>query len=58
MISDFFKNSSPMTFYIISIISFFIANYLGNKNLPIYFSLLVIGLVFFVLGILKRFRSR
>lgn len=58
MINDFFKNSSPMTFYIISIISFFIANYVGNKNLTIYFSLLVIGLVFFVLGILKRFRSR
>jgi pilus assembly protein TadC len=58
MINDFFKNSSPMTFYIISIISFFIANYVGNKNLQIYFSLLVIGLIFFVLGILKRFRSR
>lgn len=58
MIADFFKNSSPMIFYIISIISFFIANFVGNKNLPVYFMLLAVGLVFFVLGILKRFRSR
>jgi hypothetical protein len=58
MIADFFKNSSPMTFYIISIISFFIANYVGNKNLIPYLLLLAVGLLFFVLGILKRFRSR
>jgi hypothetical protein len=58
MISDFFKNSSPLTFYIISFFSLFAANYIGQKNLVVYFGLLIFGFAFFILGILKRFRSK
>jgi hypothetical protein len=58
MFSKFLDNYSSMTFYMISIISFFIANFIRDKNLTIYFGLLIIGLVFFVLGLIKRFRKR
>ncbi len=55
MFSNFIKNNTSMTFYIVSIISFFIANFIRDKNLTIYFGLLIIGLFFFVLGLIKRF---
>lgn len=55
MFSNFIKNNTSMIFYIVSIISFFIANFIRDKNLTIYFGLLIIGLLFFVLGLIKRF---
>jgi hypothetical protein len=55
MFSNFLKNNSVMTFYIVSIISFFIANFIRDKNLTIYFVLLFFGLLFFILGLIKRF---
>ena len=58
MFSDFFKNSSPLNFYIISFLCLFLSNYIGQKNLFLYFGLMILGLLFFILGILKRFRSK
>ena len=58
MFSNFIKNNSAMTFYIVSIISFFIANFIRDKNLTIYFGLLLIGLLFFILGLIKRFGKK
>lgn len=55
MFSNFIRNNSAMTFYIVSIISFFMANFIRDKNLTIYFGLLIIGLFFFILGLVKRF---
>ncbi len=52
----FFKNTSAMTFYILSMISFFIANYVRDKNLSAYFGLILLGVLFFILGLVKRFR--
>ncbi len=58
MFSKFLDNNSAMTFYVISIVSFFMANFIRDKNLTIYFGLLIIGLIFFILGLVKRFRRR
>lgn len=58
MFSKFLDNNSAMTFYVISIVIFFMANFIRDKNLTIYFGLLIIGLIFFILGLVKRFRRR
>ncbi|MBC7642984.1 MAG: hypothetical protein H7174_11710 [Flavobacterium sp.] len=58
MIKDFFTNTSAMTFYIISISSFFIANFVRDKIFAIYFALLIIGLICFILGLVKRFSQK
>ena len=55
MFSNFLRNNSAMTFYVVSIVSFFIANFVRDKNFPIYFILLINGLIFFILGLVKRF---
>jgi hypothetical protein len=58
MFQDFFKNSSALTFYIISFFCLFAANYIGQQTIGLYFTLLIVGLGFFILGILKKFRSK
>ena len=58
MIKDFFTNTPAMTFYIISIASFFIANFVRDKSFAIYFALLTIGLIFLILGLVKRFSQK
>ena len=55
---DFFANTPAITFYVISIISFFIANFVRDKNFTIYFGLIIIGLIFFVVGLTKRFKRK
>ena len=52
---ELFRNTPIMTFYIISIVSMFIANYVREKNFTIYFGLIIFGLIFFILGLVKRF---
>jgi hypothetical protein len=52
-----FKNLNPINFYFISIFSFVIANILRDKSLILYYGLLIIGLVFFVLGLIKRMKK-
>ena len=52
------KNITPLTFYFGSVICFVLANVLRDKSLSFYYILLVLGLVFFFMGILKRLRTK
>ncbi|MBP1225109.1 hypothetical protein JOD96_003697 [Flavobacterium sp. 1355] len=52
------KNITPVTFYFASVISFVLANVLKDKSLSFYYILLVLGLVFFFMGMLKRIKNR
>jgi uncharacterized membrane protein YcaP (DUF421 family) len=52
------KNSNPIYFYFVSIIAFIVANLIRDKNIGFYYFLLVIGLVFFVLGFMKRLKNK
>ena len=52
------KNTPPMYLYLVSIISFILGNVIRDKSLGLYYFLLIIGLVFFVLGFMKRFKNK
>lgn len=52
-----FKNTSPIYFYFVSIIAFVLANIIREKNIGVYYVLLLIGLAFFVLGFVKRMKK-
>ena len=52
------KNSNPIYFYFISIVSFIVANLIRDKSLGFYYFLLIIGLIFFVLGFMKRLKTK
>ncbi|KQB39248.1 hypothetical protein RC62_926 [Flavobacterium aquidurense] len=52
------KNITPLTFYFGSVICFVLANVLRDKVLSFYYILLVLGIVFFFMGILKRLRTK
>jgi len=52
------KNIPPMYLYLVSIISFILANLIRDKSLGFYYFLLVIGLVFFVLGFMRRLKTK
>lgn len=51
-----FKNTSPMLFYFISIVSFVVANVSRESNTSLYYGLLIVGVVFFFLGIMRRIK--
>ncbi len=51
------KNISAVAFYFASVICFVLANVLKDNNLSVYYVLLVLGIVFFFMGVLKRMRS-
>jgi MFS superfamily sulfate permease-like transporter len=55
---SFLKNISPMYLYLVSIISFVLANVTREINVTLYYALLLLGLVFFVLGLLRRMQSK
>jgi len=52
------KNITPLTFYFGSVICFVLANVLRDKSLSFYYVLLVLGVILFFLGILKRLRTK
>lgn len=52
------KNFNPIYFYFISIASFVLANLIREKSIEFYYALLVIGLVFFFLGLMKRMKTK
>ncbi|MCP2027647.1 hypothetical protein L1276_002807 [Flavobacterium sp. HSC-32F16] len=52
------KNISAVAFYFASVICFVLANVLKDGNLSVYYILLVLGIVFFFMGVLKRLRSK
>ncbi|SHM45227.1 hypothetical protein SAMN05216269_104246 [Flavobacterium xinjiangense] len=53
-----FKNTNPIYFYFISISSFVLANLIRSKSISFYYFLLLVGLVFFVLGMVKRMKNK
>ncbi len=53
-----FKNSNPIYFYFVSILSFLLANIVRDKSASFYYILLMIGLVFFLLGFLFRLKKK
>jgi len=55
---DFFKNASPMFFYFISIAAFVLANVIRENNISVYYALLIVGLIFFFLGLMRRIKQR
>ncbi|MDX6191136.1 hypothetical protein ACHRV5_16020 [Flavobacterium sp. FlaQc-52] len=52
------KNITPVAFYFASVVSFVLANVLKDKSLSFYYVLLVLGLGFFFMGMLKRIRTK
>jgi hypothetical protein len=53
-----FKNITPLTFYFGSVICFVLANVLRDKISTFYYVLLVLGIAFFFMGVLKRLRTK
>ncbi|RKS92356.1 hypothetical protein BC952_2248 [Flavobacterium limicola] len=52
------KNTPPMYLYLVSIISFILANLVRDKSLGFYYFLLIMGLVSFVLGFMKSLKTK
>jgi hypothetical protein len=52
------KNTPPMYLYLVSIVSFVLANVVRDKSVGFYYFLLVMGLFFFVLGFLRRMKTK
>jgi pilus assembly protein TadC len=55
---NFFEKLSPMAFYFISVICFVLANVVREQSIPVYYLSLVVGLVFFFLGLYKRVTAK
>ncbi len=53
-----FKNISPIYFYLVSVICFVLSNIVREKNIPLYYSSLFLGTIFFILGFFKRMKSK
>ncbi|SHF75576.1 hypothetical protein SAMN05444396_101230 [Flavobacterium segetis] len=55
---SFFKNLPVLYFYLISIVSFVIANIVRDQSITIYYIVLLIGIVSFFVGIMRRVKSK
>ncbi|SHH02685.1 hypothetical protein SAMN05444372_11324 [Flavobacterium micromati] len=55
---SFFKNIPTLYFYLVSIVCFVVANIIRDKNIAIYYILLLIGIVSFFFGVIRRVKSR
>jgi hypothetical protein len=55
---SFFKNIPTLYFYLVSIVSFVVANIIRDKNIAIYYILLLIGIVSFFFGVIRRVKSK
>ena len=53
-----FGKLNPITFYFVSIISFVLANVIREQSVPAYYLSLMVGVVFFFLGLYKRVNSK
>jgi len=58
MNSTFFKNISPIYFYLMSVACFVLSNVTRYKNIPLYYVLLFLGAIFFIVGFFKRMKSK
>ncbi|MFV8334091.1 hypothetical protein [Flavobacterium sp. GSP14] len=52
------KNTPPMYLYLVSIISFVLANVIRDKSLGFYYFLLLVGFIFFILGFIRRMKAK
>lgn len=55
---SFFKNIAPIYFYLVSVICFVLSNLTRDKNIPLYYTLLFLGAVFFIIGFFKRMKTK
>lgn len=55
---DSLKNISAVAFYFASVVCFVLANLLRESSLSFYYVLLVLGIGFFFMGVLKRLRNK
>lgn len=51
------KNIPAVAFYFASVVCFVLANVLRDNSLSFYYVLLVLGIGFFFMGVLKRLRA-
>jgi len=51
------KNASPIYFYFVSIAAFVLANIIRTTSVSFYYTLLIVGLVFFFLGLMRRIKK-
>jgi MFS superfamily sulfate permease-like transporter len=51
------KNASPIYFYFVSIAAFVLANIIRTASVGLYYALLIVGLVFFFLGLMRRIKK-
>jgi hypothetical protein len=57
MFKNFYNNNSSITFYFVSIICMALANLTRQRNFYVYLGLILIGILFFILGLVKRFNK-
>jgi hypothetical protein len=51
------KNANPIYFYFVSIAAFVLANLIRETSVSFYYVLLIVGLVFFFLGLMRRIKK-
>jgi hypothetical protein len=51
------KNASPIYFYFVSIAAFVLANMIRTTSVGVYYALLIVGLIFFFLGLMRRIKK-
>lgn len=51
------KNASPIYFYFVSIVAFVLANSIRTTSVGFYYVLMIVGLVFFFLGLMRRIKK-
>ncbi|PVX46962.1 hypothetical protein C8C85_2867 [Flavobacterium sp. 103] len=51
------KNANPIYLYLVSIAAFVLANIIRTTNVGFYYGLLIVGLVFFFLGLMRRIKK-
>lgn len=55
--SSSFKNLKPIYFYMASVLSFVMANVIRDTSIELYYFSVVIALVLFILGFMKRMKA-
>ena len=55
---SFFNNISPIYFYLVSVVCFVLSNVTRDKNIPLYYTMLFLGAIFFIVGFFKRMKNR
>lgn len=56
--NNLFKNINPIYLYLISLTSFGLANYFHKIDSTLYYTTLVLGIIFCFLGFYKRLKNR